>query len=161
MKSSTVNPPGTATCKGFGLITARCPAVLIAARRSPVPYAESANHDRTRSRSSASPIVCSCMAGASVGSVVGVGPAGTGWFASASTVSVSVDSVSVDSASTASVSVDSVSVVAGASGARAAWMSLARKASAIAASELSGPAAWVSSSSVISPVLGSATRCAR
>jgi hypothetical protein len=40
-------------------------------------------------------------------------------------------------------------------------MSLARNVAAIAASLLSGPAALVSSSSVISPVPGSATRWAR
>jgi len=37
VKSSTVNPPGTAGCSGLGLITARCPALPIASRRSPVP----------------------------------------------------------------------------------------------------------------------------
>ena len=36
-KSSRVNPPSTAGCTGLGLITARCPALPIASRRSPVP----------------------------------------------------------------------------------------------------------------------------
>ena len=37
VKSSTVNPPGTAAGSGPGLITAWCPAWPIASRRSPVP----------------------------------------------------------------------------------------------------------------------------
>jgi hypothetical protein len=37
MKSSWVKPPSTAGSIGQGLITARCPARAIAARRSPVP----------------------------------------------------------------------------------------------------------------------------
>ena len=37
VKSSAVNPPGTAGCRGHGLITAVCPAVSSAASASPVP----------------------------------------------------------------------------------------------------------------------------
>ena len=37
VKSSAVKPPLTAGSSGQGLITARCPAAAIAARRSPVP----------------------------------------------------------------------------------------------------------------------------
>jgi hypothetical protein len=37
VKSSAVKPPWTAGRSGQGLITAWCPAAVIAARRSPVP----------------------------------------------------------------------------------------------------------------------------
>lgn len=37
VKSSTVKPPSTAGWTGLGLMTAWCPAAVIAARRSPVP----------------------------------------------------------------------------------------------------------------------------
>ena len=37
VKSSRVNPPGTAGWTGLGLITAWCPAFPIASRSSPVP----------------------------------------------------------------------------------------------------------------------------
>ena len=37
VKSSVVKPPSTAGWTGLGLITAWCPALPIAARRSPVP----------------------------------------------------------------------------------------------------------------------------
>ena len=37
VKSSMVSPPCTGACSGLGLITAWCPASLIAPRRSPMP----------------------------------------------------------------------------------------------------------------------------